>query len=149
MATRECKEGHKYSSTESPQSESFSFLAASVFTLYHTNKREREKERFFHLTIPATVRMKRREGKRNKKGEQVERKGVEKRGRKKGSDGEPKGKGTRDGYITSRRTLCWESSGDFAGFRNWNAPTRGRTGARNTADKRRFSSSGPFIHRLE
>lgn len=44
--------------------------------------------------------MKRREGKRNKKGEGVESEG------KKGSDGEPKGKGTRDGYITSRRTLC-------------------------------------------
>jgi len=61
--------------------------------------------RFFYLTIPATVRMRRREGKRNKKGEEVERKGVESEG-KKGSDGEPKGKGTRDGHITSRRTLC-------------------------------------------
>lgn len=94
MATRECKEGHKYSSTESPQSESFSFLAASVFTLYHTNKRERERERgvrFFYLTIPATVRMRRRDGKRNKKGEEVERKGVERE--KKGVMGNQKGKG--------------------------------------------------------
>lgn len=106
MATRECKEGHKYSSTESPQSESFSFLAAGVFTLYPTNKRERKRGvRFFYLTIPATVRMKRRERKRNKKEEEDERKGVESEG-KKGSDGKPKGKGTRDRCITSRRTLC-------------------------------------------
>lgn len=85
------------------------------------------------------IRMKRREGKRNKKGER----GLKAR-EKKGSDGEPKGKGTRDGYITSRRTLCWESSGDFARFRNWNAPTRGRTGARKRQTNAAFPPPDPL-----
>lgn len=60
-----------------------------MFILYHTNKRERKRGvHFFYLTIPATIRMKRREGKRNKKGER----GL-KASEKKGAMENQKGKG--------------------------------------------------------